>query len=257
MVFLHLFSRKDKSRIVFYFILTACCSIPMNVFAEDEGGEYYSTWEPKLPGKYKLIWYYDTKQDLHANQPNRVQVHDKLFVMRADVRPPVVNSVYLLEYSKVNEGEEVLDIGTGSGLHAIFAAEKAQHVVATDIYAPAIENAKTNAQLHGVDHKIDFRVGDLFAPIKEGEKFDVFFININFPFSVNDDRRNRLHERLFAEIRQYMKPYARIYYQNSFVKNVPYIYDMLSRNNLRIKEMHMEHMPDIKHEAVFMLVQSQ
>jgi len=257
MAFLNLFTLKGASRIAFYFILTASCAMSMNTFAEDEDDEYYSTWEPRLSGKYKLIWYYNTRKDILANQPNKVLVNNKEFLMRPDVRPPVVNSVYLLEYSKVNEGEEVLDIGTGTGLHAIFAAEKAKRVVATDIYEPAIENAKTNAQLHGVDDKIDFRVGDLFAPLNEGEKFDVFFININFPFSVNDDRRNTLHERLFAEIRQYMKPNARIYYQNSFVKNLPYIYDMLDRNNFRIKEIHMEHLPEIGHEALFLLVQSQ
>ena len=247
MAFLHLY------RITFYFILTASCTIPINTFAEND--KYYSTWEPRLSGKYKLIWYYNTRKDFFENQPNKALVYDKEFLIHPDVRPPVINSVYLLEYSKVNEGEDVLDVGTGSGLLAIFAAEKAKRVVATDIYKPAIENAKTNAQLHGVDGKIDFRVGDLFAPIKEGEKFDVFFVNINFPFSVTDERRNRLHERLFAEIRQHMKPNARIYYQTSFIKNVPYIYDMLGRNNFRITEMHMELIPEVKHEALFMLVE--
>ncbi|WP_455200849.1 methyltransferase domain-containing protein [Kaarinaea lacus] len=227
--------------------------MPTNTFAEDN--DYYSTWEPQLSGKYKLIWFYNTREDSYARQPNRVVVSNKEFIINTDVRPPVVNSVYLMEYSKVNEGEAVLDIGTGSGLHAIFAAEKAQRVVATDIYKPAIENARSNAQLNGVADKIDFRVGDLFEPIGEHEKFDVFFVNINFPFHVNDDRRNALHERLFSEVHQYMKPNARIYFQTSFVKNVPYIYDMLNRNNLRITEMHMENMPEIEHEALFMLVQ--
>ena len=176
--------------------------------------------------------------------------------MRGDVKPPMMNGVYLLEHSKVNEGDEVLDIGTGSGLHAIFAAEKAKLVIATDIYEPAIENAKINAQRHGVEDKIDFRVGDLFQPINENEKFDVFFININFPSRATDDRRNRLHERLFAEISKYMKPNARIYYQTSYVKNIPHIYYMLDRHNFRIKEMHMVHMPNNDHEPLFLRIQS-
>jgi len=241
-------------RIAFYFTLTASCSIPLNAVAEDD--EYYTTWEPRLSGEYKLIWYYNTKKDFNAQHPNRVLAHNKEFLIRPDVRPPMVNGIYLLEHSKVNEGEEVLDIGTGTGIHAIFAAEKAKRVVATDIYAPAIVNAKTNAERHAVDNKIDFRVGDLFEPINDDEKFDVFFVNINFPFNVTDDRRNKLHERLFAEVRKYMKPNARIYYQTSFVKNIPYIYDMLDRNNFRIMEMHMEHMAEIKHEALFLMIQS-
>jgi tRNA A58 N-methylase Trm61 len=173
-----------------------------------------------------------------------------------DVRPPTINGVYLLEYAEINDGEEVLDIGTGSGLHAVFAAEKAKRVVATDIYAPAVENARANARLHGVENKIDFRVGDLFEPIHDGEKFDVFFVNINFPFSNSNEKRNKLHERLFSEIGKYMKPDARIYYQTSFIRNIPYIYDMLSRNYLVIKKVHMEHLLQTRHEPLFIMVQS-
>ena len=249
-----LFTLKGTGRITFYFILYALFAIPLNSFAEDN--EYFSTWEFQHSGKYKLVWYYKTKQDFNNNHPNKVLVHDKEFRIRSDVRPPTINGLYLLEHSKVDEGEEVLDIGTGSGIHAIFAAEKAKRVVATDIYAPAIENAKTNAQLHGVDHKIDFRVGDLFAPLNEDDKFDVFFVNINFPFSVDDNDRNRLHERLFSGIRKYMKPNARIYFQTSFIKNIPYIYDMLNRNDLRIMEMHMEYIDEFRHEPLFIMIQS-
>ena len=248
-------------RIVFYFtlyvscaILNAGCVIPVDAFAEDN--EYFSTWELQHSGKYRLVWYYATRKDLDKNQPNKVLAHNKEFLIRPDVRPPTINGLYLLEHSTVNEGEEVLDIGTGSGVHAVFAAEKAKRIVATDIYAPAVENAKVNAQLHGVDDKIDFRVGDLFEPINEDEKFDVFFVNINFPFERDDNERNELHERLFSEIRQYMKPNARIYYQTSFVKNIPYIYDMLSRNNFRIMEMHMEYFAEFRHEPLFMMIQS-
>lgn len=249
------------TRIAFYLTLyTICallnvgCAVPDKTVTQD--GKYFSTWELEYSGKYKLIWYYKTRTDFGNNQPNKVLVGDKEFVMRSDVRPPTINGLYLLEYSHVNEGETVLDIGTGSGVHAIFAAEKASRVVATDIFPPAIENAKTNAQLHGAEDKIDFRVGDLFEPVNDSEKFDVFFININFPSAVGDDR-HKLHERFFAEVQKYMKPNARIYYQTSFVKNIPYILEMLSRNNLRIMEMHMNYFPKFKHEALFIMVKSQ
>ena len=237
-------------------LLSAGLAISMDAHADEDEDEYFSTWVFEHTEKYKMTWYYNTRKDFHANQPNRVLVGDKEFLMRPDVRPPTINGIYLLEYSKVYEGEDVLDMGTGSGLHAVFAAEKANRIVATDIYPPAVEIAKVNAELHGVEDKIDFRVGDLFAPIKEGEKFDVFFVNINFPFSVGDGKRNRLHERLFSEVRKYMKPNARIYYQTSFIKNFTYIYDMLSRNQFRIMEMHMEVLNDAKHESMFFMVQS-
>lgn len=235
-------------------LLATGCVTPKNAIVEDK--DYYSTWEFVYSDKYRLVWYYDTKEDLRENIPNRALVRDKVFLLRPNVRPPTINGVYLLELSKVNDGEEVLDIGTGSGIHAIFAAEIAKHVVATDIYAPAIENAITNARLHSVENKIDFRVGDLFEPIRDDEKFDVFFVNINFPFSINDDDRNILHERLFSQVRKYMKPNARIYFQTSFAKNLPYIYTMLTRHNFRIMELRMENMVKYSHEPIFMMIQS-
>jgi len=248
-------------RNTFYFTLYACyallitgCAMSNNTIIED--GDYYATWEGKISDTNTLIWYYNTIEDFNVNQPNMVSAYNKKFIVHPDVRPPTMTGVYMLEYSEINDGEEVLDIGTGSGLHAVLAAEKAKRVVATDIYAPAVENAKVNARLHGVEHKIDFRVGDLFEPIHDDEKFDIFFININFPFSNSNEKRNKLHERLFSEIGKHMKPDARIYYQTSFIKNIPYIYDMLSRNNLVIKEVHMEHHTKTKHEPLFIMAQS-
>ena len=178
MAFQYLFTPTGTSRTVFYFalyagiaILNAGCTTSINTSSEND--EYFYIWEAKITDKNKLVWYYNTKKDRSKNQPNTALVANKKFLVHPDVRPPTINGAYLLEYSKVNKGEEVLDIGTGTGIHAVFAAEKAKRVVATDIYAPAVENAKANAQLHGVEEKIDFRVGDLFGPIKDGEKFDV------------------------------------------------------------------------------------
>ena len=239
-------------------LLVASCAITQDAVAGDVVGEneYFSSWEFKYSDKYRLIWYYNTEEDRNKNQPNWVLARDKKFFVRPDVRPPTVNGIYLLENSNVYEGEEVLDIGTGTGIHAIFAAEKAGRVVATDIYEPAIVNARANAKMHGVENKIDFRVGDLFEPIKEGEKFDVFFVNINFPFAVGDDDRNTLHERLFSQVRKYMKPGARIYFQTSFIKNMGYIYKMLGRHDFRIMQVRMDTMIDERHEALFIMVQS-
>jgi len=232
-----------------------CVSVLASTGAFAEKNDYYDKWEFRHNDKYRLIWFYNTLKDFNANQPNSVQVVDKIFEIRRDVRPPTINGIYLLEYSKVNDGDEVLDLGTGSGIHAIFAAEKAKRIVATDIYAPAIENAKTNARLHKVEDKIDFRVGDLLEPLHDNDRFDVVFFNINYPFSVGDDDRQRLHERFFAGIHKYLKPGARVYYQTSFIKNAPYIFDMLNRNGFHIMEMHMEYLLPSKHEPLFFMVQ--
>ena len=76
----------------------------------------------------------------------------------------------------IKKGDFVLDLATGSGIIAIFCAEKAKRVVATDINPKAIEFAKFNAILNNAENKIEFRTGDLFNPVKE-LKFDLIIWN--------------------------------------------------------------------------------
>jgi methylase of polypeptide subunit release factors len=72
----------------------------------------------------------------------------------------------------------VLDLGTGCGIQAMHARRFADEVVATDISVRALEIARFNAQLNGVDG-IDFRLGSLFEPVA-GERFDRIVSNPPF-----------------------------------------------------------------------------
>jgi methylase of polypeptide subunit release factors len=69
----------------------------------------------------------------------------------------------------------VLDLCTGSGVHALLAARHAKHVVATDISPRALHFAKFNAWFNGVTN-IEFRQGDLFGAV-EGRGFDLILAN--------------------------------------------------------------------------------
>jgi release factor glutamine methyltransferase len=85
---------------------------------------------------------------------------------------------------------EVLDMGTGSGICAVFAARHARRVVAVDINAAAVRCAGINALLNHVEHKIDLRHGDLFAPVLE-ERFDLILFNPPFVQGPPRDDRDR------------------------------------------------------------------
>ncbi len=65
--------------------------------------------------------------------------------------------------------DRALDLGTGCGIQALHAARYAKTVVATDISQRALELARFNAALNGVDN-IEFRLGSLFDPV-ENELF--------------------------------------------------------------------------------------
>ncbi|HVC34161.1 MAG TPA: methyltransferase, partial [Chloroflexota bacterium] len=73
-------------------------------------------------------------------------------------------------------GSTVLDLGTGSGVGAVFAARWARRVVAVDINPAAVCCARTNVALNQVEDRVVVRQGDLFAPVAD-ERFDVILFN--------------------------------------------------------------------------------
>ena len=106
---------------------------------------------------------------------------------------------------------EVLDMGTGSGVCAVFAAKHARHVVAVDINAAAVRCAGINALLNHLEHRIDLRHGDLFAPVSE-ERFDLILFNPPFVQGAPQNDRDRawrsndVAERFAAGLGAHLKP---------------------------------------------------
>lgn len=78
-----------------------------------------------------------------------------------------------------------LDVGTGSGVQALWAARHCERVVAVDINPRALNLAAFNARLNGVAN-IEFRQGSLFEPVA-GERFDL--IVSNAPYVISPDTR--------------------------------------------------------------------
>jgi SAM-dependent methyltransferase len=76
-----------------------------------------------------------------------------------------------------------LDLGTGSGFHALVAAAHSERVIATDRNPRAVEITAFNAALNGLAN-VEARAGDLFEPV-EGEAFDL--VVSNPPFIISPD----------------------------------------------------------------------
>lgn len=93
-----------------------------------------------------------------------------------------------LDAMLIGASDEVLDMGTGSGVCALFAAKRARRVIAVDINAAAVRCASINAQLNRLEDKIEARHGDLFEPVA-GERFDLILFNP--PFRRGEPRNDR------------------------------------------------------------------
>jgi len=94
--------------------------------------------------------------------------------LKQEVYKPAEDSFLLAENLLVEEGDVVLDVGTGTGILALTAAEKAERVVGTDINPMAVELARENARVNGIENA-EFVCCDLFPP--GNERFDLIIFN--------------------------------------------------------------------------------
>lgn len=95
------------------------------------------------------------------------------------------------EYTNGGGAERVaLDMGTGSGAGAVFAAGRGFRVVGVDVNPEAVRCARLNALLNDQESRIEVREGDLFAPVRN-ERFDLVLFNPPYYRGVPRDARDR------------------------------------------------------------------
>jgi release factor glutamine methyltransferase len=137
----------------------------------------------------------------------------------------------LAECLNMQEGDTVLDLGTGSGALAILAADKSEKVVATDISPIAVKCAQINVKRLGLQNKVHVRQGDLFKPLKSSERFSLILFNPPFmegkPTSLLEsaiyDEEYRTLSQFFQNVESYLTEQGRILLAFSTVGNVRYL----------------------------------
>jgi release factor glutamine methyltransferase len=81
--------------------------------------------------------------------------------------------------ASVATAPRALDMGTGSGIGALFAARRGYQVVAVDINPEAVRCARVNVLLNRFEDRVEVRYGDLFEPVGD-ERFDLVLFNPPF-----------------------------------------------------------------------------
>lgn len=145
---------------------------------------------PTAPIPLQWLWRQTLKLRFWLSQRHR---HDRLVIEWIGGQPLVVlpqvlnpklfvSGAFLatrLDDGLVPAGASVLDMGTGSGIGAIFAARRAARVLAVDVNREAVRCARINALLARVEDRVEVREGDLFEPVGD-ERFDVVLFNPPF-----------------------------------------------------------------------------
>ncbi len=163
----------------------------------------------------------------------RIFFNNCTFYVEKNVYEPAEDTFLLTENLVVSEHDVVLDMGTGCGILGVLAAKRARKVVAVDVNPHAVRCAEMNARLNGVMEKMDIRRGDLFEPIKKGEKFDVIIFNAPYlPSEAREQKTwigrawaggptgRRLIDRFISRAPSYLKKSGRILLVQSTLSNV-------------------------------------
>ncbi|WP_295598714.1 HemK2/MTQ2 family protein methyltransferase [uncultured Methanobrevibacter sp.] len=109
------------------------------------------------------------------------------FILNTDdnVYNPAEDSYLLADNLEIQEGQSVLEIGTGSGIVAMYASRLTDRITVTDINFDACELARRNFEDNGIDG-IEILFGNLFEPV-ENRKFDVILFNTPYLPTEDDD----------------------------------------------------------------------
>ena len=178
--------------------------------------------------------------------PKKTFFKDYVFMVNEHVYEPAEDTYLIAENMQVNETDTVLDVGTGCGILAVLAAEKAKTVVAVDINPYAIEYASRNAETNGFNKKIQFRQGDLFESIKKDELFSMIIFNSPYLPSEPDEENSwigkawaggpngrKVIDRFIVDAPKFLDAGGRILLVQSSLSDVERTIEMFKEQNLR------------------------
>ncbi|CAM4265859.1 50S ribosomal protein L11 methyltransferase [Paenibacillus tarimensis] len=84
--------------------------------------------------------------------------------------------------SVIKGGEQVIDVGTGSGILAIGAVRLgASSVLALDLDPVAVSSAKENTRLNGLESAVQVHLSDLLGVLRSSEAGDGTALNVQVP----------------------------------------------------------------------------
>ena len=128
--------------------------------------------------------------------------NNQTFIGLNTVFSPVIfrDTFFFATQMPITVGGAFLEIGCGTGLISTYVVLNGfERSLATDINPEAVKNARLNALLHGIEHKMTAFVSDIFDSIKNGDvhQFDAIFWNV--PFINKKEPDSFLEQSVFGD----------------------------------------------------------
>ena len=144
----------------------------------------------KLSGEMRSRWLTEVRRLIEVTRSRRHAYNYSVCDIELTILPDVFSPAYFADstcfatiIASMTGTKRLLDIGTGTGIVALFAALKGADVIATDVSPQAVRNAQINFDKYNVSTTA--LEGDMFAAVPADQKFD--FIFWNHPFNSGDN----------------------------------------------------------------------
>ena len=163
---------------------------------------------------------------------------DETFIVHRNVFPPRSDTELLVSSMCIRKRSAVMDVGTGCGVLAIFAALRgASHVVAVDMNDDAVTNARINITAFGLDSVVEAKVSDVFLTI-DTRRYDTIIANLpgrnqtatNMVEAAQWDTEFGAHKKLFSGAKKYLKPNGNIIMVKANYPELNDLIDLASKN---------------------------
>ncbi|MDZ3994609.1 class I SAM-dependent methyltransferase [Pseudomonas sp. Teo4] len=132
-------------------------------------------------GRHATAGCEQPKNDVYAlyfGMGQRISLIDDPRVFRVSPAGEAFAELITRRFGGRHRDARFLDLGTGSGVHAILLRQLGmRNVTASDISQKAVETARANELLNMGEPRIEFVHGDLFDAVLPGEGFDVILFN--------------------------------------------------------------------------------
>jgi len=153
-----------------------------------------------------------------------------------------------LDHLRLKAGCSVLDMGTGTGVLAIFVAKRGARATAVDISPLAMRCARVNVLLNCLEDQIRILEGDLFAPVGD-ERYDLVVFNPPYFEGKPKDwpeyawRGEKVLDRFIEGVSSHLTQDGRVLLSLSTELDLAAIRYQLSRNGFEIHERRRRELP--------------
>lgn len=211
---------------------------------------YGMPYKPKMSdseAKQRIEWQNKAyRKHLGRNERVTVDFNGLKLVVLPNVFAPEPWDYNILSKTvlkEVNQSDKVLDMGTGTGVQALIAANKSVDVTAVDVNPFAVECAKLNSEINNVSSRLKVKQSDLFENVTG--TFDVIIFDPPFRWSKPRDEWERscadenyaTMNAFFEQAKNYLTPTGKILIHFGTSGDLSYLKQVIQKNGYTLKQL--------------------